>query len=156
MSGTVRIRPSALRLVNPPFDETSSRDRSRDGGTMQPDSAHRLQMGNSPNIGPSSQTAGTSIDLRAPVRELLGCAFRAVRNDGAGVGMDDGTHDAVRSVCAMAQANGMRAETLILAVKAGWRQLPESRGTTRVDAEATLAALITLCIKEYYAPQRRL
>jgi hypothetical protein len=95
-----------------------------------------------------------SIDLRAPVHELLRRAFRTARNDGAAERLDYDTHDAARSVCAMARANDIRAETVILAIKAGWRQLPESRGTSRMDAEATLAELITLCIKEYYAPQR--
>lgn len=96
-----------------------------------------------------------SIDLRAPVHELLRRAFRAARNGGSADRMDHDTHDAARSVCAMARANDIRAETVILAIKAGWRQLPESRDPSRLDAETTLAELVTLCIKEYYAPQRR-
>jgi hypothetical protein len=48
----------------------------------------------------------------------------------------------------------VRAETLLLAIKDRWRRLPESHGPGRLDAEVTLAAVITRCIREYYAPRR--
>ena len=55
-------------------------------------------------------------------------------------------------VCATARANDVRAEALILLLKSTWWRLPEAHDARRHDAEITLAEVITLCIKEYYAP----
>ena len=57
-------------------------------------------------------------------------------------------------LCAAARASEVRAEALILAIKDGWRRIPEAHGQHRLDAEVTLAALITSCIREYYGPRR--
>jgi hypothetical protein len=142
--------------MNLSSDAAERRDASQSGATVQPAAPSRVQMNDSPTAGLSSSAAEVSTDLRAPVYELLRRTFRAARDDGSIDVTDPGTHDAVRSICAMARACDIRAETLILAIKAGWRQLPDFRNTTRLDAEVTLAALITMCIKEYYAPYRRL
>jgi hypothetical protein len=112
-------------------------------------------MDGSPAAELSASAADAAIDLRSPVHELVRCALRAAHNGGAADGTDHDTHGAVQSLCDMARANDVRAETVILAVKAGWRQLPDLHGMSRMDAEAALAELITRCIKEYYAPQRR-
>ena len=53
-------------------------------------------------------------------------------------------------LCAAARASEVRAETLILALKDSWRRLPECYGENRMEAEITLAAVITRCIGEYY------
>ena len=131
------------------------REASRGSGTMEPESSSRRHSGESLAARLPSSAAETPIDLRASVYEVLRCGFRSGRNGAATDGPDDDTHDAVRSVCAVARANEVPAESLILAIKAGWRQFPQGHGLTRLDAEVTLAELITMCIKEYYAPQRR-
>jgi hypothetical protein len=131
-------------------DRSDWRERSRDGGTLQPESMQRFQLGTSPEAELPSSAAQITIELLAAAHEVLRCAFRYPRSGGSTDGRDAGTVDAVRSVCAMARANDVRAETLILAIKAEWRQLPEANGATRMDAEVTLATLITMCIKEYY------
>ena len=154
--GMVRMRASALQQMTFSSDATESRDGSRGGATVQPSSSSRMQTDGSLEARSAASAGEAPIDLRAPVYELLRCVFRPAEEGGSAEGTAHDTHDAVRSVCAMARANDIRAETLILAIKAGWRQLPESHGTSRMDTEVTLAALITLCIKEYYAPQRRL
>jgi hypothetical protein len=129
---------------------------SNGGGTMQPESTSRLQMRSAAEAQLPSSTGRAEVDLRASVFAVLRSAFRSPDYGSSASGVDDRTHDAVRSACAMARANDIRAETLILAIKGGWRQLPEAHGMTRIDAEVTLAALITMCIKEYYAPRGRL
>jgi hypothetical protein len=141
--------------MNPSLDGSESRERSSSGGTMQPQLTSHLQWGASPEAGRLSPAARTTVELLASVHELLRCAFRSARSDGSIDGRDAGTADAVRSVCAMARAHDVRAETLILAIKAEWRQFPEANGTTRMDAEVTLTTLVTMCIKAYYAPHRR-
>lgn len=141
--------------VNAPSDVRGFRDRSPGGGIISPGRTSHARPGTASEVEVPLATDVTS-DLRASVHEVLRRAFRHARNDGATARMDEDTHDAMRSVCAMARATDVRAETLILAIKGGWRQLPEAQGATRMDAEIMLAALVTMCIKEYYAPQARL
>lgn len=61
---------------------------------------------------------------------------------------------AMRELCAAARAGDLRAETVILAIKESWRHVPECYGENRLEAEITLAAVITCCIGEYYDPRR--
>jgi hypothetical protein len=141
--------------VNLSSDGNDSRERSRSGATAQPEPASQYQSGDAPRADLHPSAAESTNELRDAVYEVLGCAFRSAPDGRSTNGMDDRTTDAVREVCAMARATDVRAETLILAIKGVWRQLPEAHGMTRLDAEVTLAALITLCIKEYYVPQPR-
>ena len=90
--------------------------------------------------------------LRSLVDDVLREAIAAMRARGsrAPVAAD---RDPMRELCAAARANEVRAEEVILAIKDGWRRLPESHGTNRLDAEVALAAVITRCIREYYGPR---
>ena len=91
--------------------------------------------------------------LRPLVDDVLRAAVAAARADGPrAAGISD--RDPMGELCAAARANEVRAETLILALKDGWRRLPDSHGSSRLDGEITLAAVITRCIREYYGPRR--
>jgi hypothetical protein len=91
--------------------------------------------------------------LQALVDDVLRTAVAAAR-DGSLRGTLVADSDPMSELCAAARANDVRAETLLLAIKDRWRRLPESHGPGRLDAEVTLAAVITRCIREYYAPRR--
>lgn len=114
----------------------------------------------------TSTTGGTSLehrifspqrvsvpDLQALVDDVLRSVVAAVR-EGTPQVRAVVNRDPMRELCAAARAGEVRAETVILAIKDGWRRLPESQGGIRLDAEATLATVITGCIREYYAPRR--
>ena len=92
-------------------------------------------------------------DLRALVDAVLHSAVAAVR-DGTPYATVIADRDPMGELCAAARAHEVRAETLILAIKDGWRRVPESYGQRRPEAEATLARVITRCIREYYGPRR--
>ena len=91
--------------------------------------------------------------LRPLVDDVLRAAVAATRVGSPRAAMI-ADRDPMRELCAAARANEVRAETLILAIKDGWRRLPDSNGWSRLDAEVMLAGLITGCIKEYYGPRR--
>ena len=56
----------------------------------------------------------------------------------------------LRDTCRRACDDGLRVEQLIVVLKQAWRELPERRRLTRVDADAALAQVVTACIDEYY------
>lgn len=90
--------------------------------------------------------------LREPVVRLLRVALHQARDSDAADGSPEKVRALLREVCSTARVHEVRAETLILVLKSAWRHLPEVFGMTRLDAERTLAGVITLCIEEYYAP----
>lgn len=92
-------------------------------------------------------------DLRPLVDAVLRPAVAALR-DGIPHTTLVADRDPMRELCAAARANEVRAEALILAIKSSWRRLPECYGESRMEAEITLAAVITRCIREYYGPSR--
>ena len=57
---------------------------------------------------------------------------------------------ALRVTCERARRDGLRAEQLLLVVKAVWHDLPERRELPRVDADEVLARVVTACIAEYF------
>lgn len=57
---------------------------------------------------------------------------------------------AFRFACERAREEGLRAEQLLLVLKAIWHDLPESRQMSPVDADAVLARAVTACIRECY------
>ena len=63
---------------------------------------------------------------------------------------DDGLGAELRHVCDCAHEQGLRAEQLLIVVKAAWRELPESRETARFDEQEALAHVLTRCIEAYY------
>jgi hypothetical protein len=92
-------------------------------------------------------------DLRALVDAVLRSAVAAVR-DGTPYATAIADRDPMGELCAAARASEVRAETLILAIKDSWRRVPECYGERRPEAQATLARVITWCIREYYGPGR--
>ena len=115
---------------------------------------HEAPSSSGPNLehGFLSSRRTSVPDLRALVDDVLRAAVAAAR-DGSPHATSATHGDAMRELCATARAKDVRAETLILAIKDGWRRLPQSNGGSRLDTEATLAAVITGCIREYYAPR---
>jgi hypothetical protein len=91
--------------------------------------------------------------LRPLVDDVLRPAAIAIR-DGIPHAAAIADRDPMRELCAAARANEVQAETLILAIKDSWRRLPETRGADRLDAEVTLASVVTRCIREYYGPRQ--
>jgi hypothetical protein len=103
------------------------------------------------------ETVSSSRELAPDLRALVDAVLRpavATMRDGIPYGTAIATRDPMRELCAAARANEVRAETLVLAIKTSWRRLPESYGPSRLDAEVTLAAMITRCIREYYGAGR--
>ena len=94
----------------------------------------------------------SSGELRELVLQALRVAIDRDREGGSAGGSKEDLREILREICATARANELRAEALILRFKATWWHLPEAHDARRRDAEITLAGVITLCIKEYYAP----
>ena len=55
-----------------------------------------------------------------------------------------------RAACDRARNDGLRAEQLLLILKAAWREVSERRRLSRVEADAALARVVSACIDEYY------
>lgn len=100
----------------------------------------------------TSASRDSAVRLRTLVDDMLR-AVPATTHDDASFTATGVGRDPLRELCAVARASDVRPETLILAIKAGWRRVPRSLGTSRREAEATLARVITRCIKEYYGPR---
>ena len=99
-----------------------------------------------------SSTRESAPGLRPLVDDVLRAAVAAAHKEVSyAAGIAD--RDPIGELCAAARANDVRAETVILAIKDAWRRFPESRGTSRLDSETTLATVITKCIREYYGPR---
>lgn len=57
----------------------------------------------------------------------------------------------VRSLAVAARSSAYRPEELLLALKAGWRAIPEvRRGEMRVLGEDLRARLVSLAVEEYF------
>ena len=102
----------------------------------------------------------TGVDRAARVHDManvaLRCALPPAHLAGSPVGSPErALAEALRGACDAARESGLRAEQLLLIFKEGWRYLPEAQRLRRQDAEAALARVITLCIHEYYGPERR-
>jgi len=101
---------------------------------------------------------GQGTPLRDLAEEALRCALRSGARSGANHGADHGADGELRQVlgrlCERASANGLQAEQLLIVIKAGWRELPEARHLPSRRAGETLARVVTLCIREYYATRR--
>jgi hypothetical protein len=99
-----------------------------------------------------SSSRQPAAELRPLVEEVLRSAVAA--RGGSAHAAVIGDRDPMRELCAAARAGDVRAETLILALKDGWRRLPDAHAANRLDGEVTLAVVITRCIREYYGPRR--
>lgn len=83
----------------------------------------------------------------ASVRDALARALEGDAPPG------DDLRIALRAMAHEARAQGMRAEQILLALKALWSALPQVRGAPGRDQQsALLQRAVTLCINEYYAP----
>lgn len=88
----------------------------------------------------------------AAVRELLQLALiRAAARDGARAQvLHPAVADMLRGACEKARTERLRAEQLVIMLKQSWRHLAEEQVLERTESVATLNAVVTRCIKEYY------
>lgn len=102
-----------------------------------------------------SADAGVTDGPAAREAHLRELTDRVLRRAAATMGPDDlanaGVRELVQRVCILAHERGLRAEQLLLLLKAAWRELPEGRRPQQHDAGGVLARVITVCIHEYYA-----
>lgn len=105
-----------------------------------------------PRDGTVPESAAEAVDRPESLPELiegtLRCALRLSVSDAE-------VREAMRRACAVAREEGLQAERLVVALKRAWQELPEARKLLRDVREDTLFGVVTLCIKEYYAPAAR-
>lgn len=108
----------------------------------------------------SSESSGTGAtgpnapDDTAPIRDLLRATLRAaLRSDAHGGARDGELRRLLRQGCDAARARDVRAEQVLILLKETWHELPEARPGPYFDLGPTLTHVISLCIKEYYAPR---
>ena len=98
--------------------------------------------------GSSSQQAEHRPALSAETMQVL---HAAIAKHARGAAHDDELRHALRLLAQEAQARRLRAEELIIALKALWRALPEvQQATDRTEQNLLLGRLVTMCIEEYY------
>jgi hypothetical protein len=56
----------------------------------------------------------------------------------------------MRTLCAAARQQGLRAEELIVLFKKTWAERPELRTMSREETSRLFDAVVTLCVEEYY------
>lgn len=92
---------------------------------------------------------------RAQVLELARNLIRAALSDPPlGRSTPPEIRVLLERLCDVAYAEGLRAEQVLLRIKAAWRDLPEVRHGLRDHDGVVLSRVITLCIDEYFAPWR--
>jgi hypothetical protein len=95
-----------------------------------------------------------AVDLHASIQYALRSAARTARNPSLNGEPDEHSRNALDLVCQLAWRNNLRIEQLLVLLKDEWRHLPEVRSVARMDADVTLACVVTHCIKEFYRPSR--
>lgn len=104
-----------------------------------------------PNVMTSLEVVSGTPRLRELAAAAMACAARQAPGR-ADVPPAGELRAILRRTCDAARAEGLRAEQLLLVLKAEWRRLPPELLAWR-DADADrLARAITFCIAEYYAP----
>lgn len=104
---------------------------------------------------PLSGTSAALIEHREAVqlRELARSALRGALHAEARGGVPDAdVRRMLRRACDAARACNAHVEQVLILLKEAWRELPGARHGTHGEAQARLARMVTLCIKEYYAP----
>lgn len=94
-------------------------------------------------------------DLQDTMYEALHSAAHALWRDGAEGQPDERARQALDAVCALAHRDEIRAEQLLILLKDTWRRLPEVQRAARMDADVTLACVVTHCIEEFYRTDTR-
>lgn len=104
-----------------------------------------------------SRDAGCSpFSQAAPLRELVREALRAaLQAEHRGAAADSEVRTLLRQACDTARVNDAHVERLLILLKEVWRELPQARHRTHIDAQAPLARVVTMCIDEYYATTPR-
>lgn len=100
-----------------------------------------------PAAAPMTESASTAEALPNLLRHSLRCVLAAERNEEPD---EAGLRVALRDVCERARCDGIRAEHLLVVLKASWRELPERAALPRYHADQALGRVISACIKEYY------
>lgn len=101
--------------------------------------------------GPKAGPTPNSDDETVIVPDLLLRTLRCLLTESLPVQVTQGDlRLALRHACDRARDDGLRAEQLLLVLKAAWRELPERQQLPQVEADAALARVVTACIDEYY------
>jgi len=94
-------------------------------------------------------------------RDLHGLAHRAVCGVIRATGPEhdaqatDDVRNSLGDLCDGAHATGVTPEQMLVVLKRAWREVPEARRASQEDEGVLLAQVVTLCIKEFFSPQRR-
>lgn len=112
------------------------------------------------DVAMTSESSGTGAtgrnapDGTAHIRELLRATLRtALRLDAHGGARDGEVRRMLQQGCDAARSRNVRAEQVLILLKETWNELPEARPAPHFDTGPTLTRVISLCIKEYYAPR---
>ena len=98
--------------------------------------------------GSPSQQAEHRPALSAETLQVLRVA---IAKHARGEAHDDELRQALGLLAQEAQARRLRAEELIISLKALWRALPEvQQATNRSEQNELLGRLVSMCIEEYY------
>lgn len=86
--------------------------------------------------------------------ELLEALRKALARRLSGQSDDRELRCVLRTVSRAAQARGLHAEQLVIALKRVWEETPEVRAAGSREARLrTMERIVTLCIEEYYAEE---
>lgn len=91
---------------------------------------------------------GSTSSIDSLTDELLRSALQA---DARQQPLDDSVTGALAQLCAEAHVRKLRAEELLVILKARWRELPEARLAARDTSGELFARVITMCIRGYYS-----
>lgn len=89
--------------------------------------------------------------VRDALRRLVADAVAAHPNVDAS---DERVRRDTRELCAQAHEADVPVERLLAALKDEWRALPDAAGLPYRDARVALSALVTRCIRDFYAAER--
>ena len=87
------------------------------------------------------------------LRSLCGAALRrALLADSSPAATMRGVRPILADACREARERGLYAEQLLVMLKSVWGELPKGGNLSRLECDAVLTRVITLCIDEYYRP----
>jgi hypothetical protein len=87
----------------------------------------------------------TAAHLTRDTHRALELALRAPQGTGT-----TELQEVMRTLCAAARQQGLRAEELIVLFKKTWAERPELRTMSREETSRLFDAVVTLCVEEYY------
>ncbi len=99
-----------------------------------------------------SEERPTTVVSRAQLRDVTDGAIRRALRAAARGAFDDELRSALDDACTAARDHGVPVEQLIILLKECWGELPKTQCVVRSEADVTIARVVTMCIRVYYAP----